>query len=80
MSGVNGTERSRTPTASNTAFEIAEGTTAAVGSPAHELTCFSCGARVTRSALLMQIANETTKRAEAFIEISKKARSQPRER
>jgi len=52
----------------------------AESSPAHELTCFSCGARVTRSALLMQIANETTKRAEAFIEISKKARNQPRER
>ena len=34
LSGVKGTERSRTPIASNTAFEIAEGTTAAAGSPA----------------------------------------------
>src|SRR5262249_47123115 len=34
FSGVNGTERSRTPTASNTAFEIADGTTDAEGSPA----------------------------------------------
>jgi len=49
-------------------------------SPAHELMCFNCGARTTRRALLMQIANETVKRAETFIELSKKARSQPRER
>ena len=34
LSGVYGTERSRTPVASNTAFEIADGTTAAAGSPA----------------------------------------------
>jgi hypothetical protein len=34
LSGVKGTERSRTPIASNTAFEMAEGTTAAAGSPA----------------------------------------------
>ena len=34
LSGVNGTERSRTPIASKTAFEIADGTTAADGSPA----------------------------------------------
>jgi hypothetical protein len=47
-------------------------------SPAHELVCFSCGARVTRRALLTQIADETTRRAEAFLELSKKARSQPR--
>ena len=32
--GTNGTERRRTPMASNTAFEIADGTTAADGSPA----------------------------------------------
>ena len=32
--GVNGTERSRTPVASNTALAIADGTTAAAGSPA----------------------------------------------
>jgi hypothetical protein len=34
LSGVKGTERSRTPIASNTAFEIAGGTTDAEGSPA----------------------------------------------
>ncbi len=34
LSGVNGTDRSRTPVASKTAFEIADGTTAADGSPA----------------------------------------------
>src|SRR6266849_3793964 len=33
LAGLNGTERSRTPTASNTAFAIAEGTTAVAGSP-----------------------------------------------
>ena len=50
----------------------------AESSPAHELVCFSCGARTTRRALLMQIADDTVKRAQTFIEISKKARSQPR--
>ena len=34
FSGVNGTERMRTPVASNTALAMAEGTTAAAGSPA----------------------------------------------
>src|SRR6266568_4742450 len=34
LAGTKGTERRRTPIASNTAFEIAAGTTAAVGSPA----------------------------------------------
>src|SRR5215475_3504494 len=34
LSGVYGIERRRTPTASNTALEIADGTTAADGSPA----------------------------------------------
>ena len=52
----------------------------AESSPAHELVCFTCGARTTRRALLMQIANETVKRAETFIEISKKARGQLRKR
>src|ERR1700730_7609743 len=33
LSGVNGTERSRAPVASKTAFEMADGTTAAEGSP-----------------------------------------------
>jgi hypothetical protein len=41
---------------------------------AHELACFSCGARVTRPALLTQIADETTKRAQAFLQRSEKAR------
>ena len=50
----------------------------AESSPAHELACFSCGARVTRRALLTQIADETVKRAQTFLERSKKARSQPR--
>ena len=49
-------------------------------SAAHELVCFNCGARVTRHALLTQIANETVKRAETFLDLSKKARSQPRKR
>jgi hypothetical protein len=47
---------------------------------AHELVCFSCGARTNRPALLMQIADETTKRAEAFLELSKKIRGQPLKR
>src|SRR5215467_12799069 len=34
LSGVNGTERRRTPIVSNTALEIAEGATAADGTPA----------------------------------------------
>ena len=34
LSGLKGTDRSRTPIASNTAFEIAGGTTDAEGSPA----------------------------------------------
>jgi len=48
--------------------------------PAHELLCFNCGARVGRRALLAQIADETVKRAQAFIELSKMARRQPRKR
>src|SRR6185503_8412605 len=50
----------------------------AESSNAHEMACFSCGVRTTRRALLMQIAEETVKRAQAFIELSKKARNQPR--
>jgi hypothetical protein len=41
---------------------------------AHELVCFSCGARVSYRALLTQIADETTKRAQAFLQRSEKAR------
>src|SRR6266550_8594881 len=40
LSGVKGTERSRTPVASNTALEIADGTTAADGSPAPQGAAF----------------------------------------
>jgi hypothetical protein len=47
---------------------------------AHELVCFSCGACVTRHALLMQVADETVKRAQTFLELSKKARNQPHKR
>ena len=46
----------------------------AESSPAHELACFSCGARVTRRALLGQIADETVRRAETFLNLSRKTR------
>ena len=39
-----------------------------------ELACFSCGFSTTRRALLMQIADETVRRAEAFLDASRKAR------
>jgi hypothetical protein len=45
-------------------------------SPAHELVCFSCGASTSRRALLMQIADETVRRAERFIARSRKMRGQ----
>ena len=48
--------------------------------PAHELVCFSCGAVVSRRALLAQIARRTMKRAERFLEDSKKQRTQPGKR
>jgi hypothetical protein len=43
-------------------------------SPAHELVCFGCGLCTTRRALLMQIADETVRRAEAFLEKSRRQR------
>jgi len=45
------------------------------GAPAQELTCFSCGARTTRRQLLMQIAEETVRQAEAFLESSRRQRN-----
>jgi hypothetical protein len=46
-------------------------------SPAMELVCFGCGLRTTRRALLMQVAEETVRRAQAFIEASRSQRGQP---
>ena len=43
-------------------------------SPAHDVVCFSCGARTSRRALLSLVADETVKRAQAFLELSKKMR------
>ena len=39
-----------------------------------EVTCFNCGLSTTRQALLMQISDETVRRAQAFLESSRKAR------
>jgi hypothetical protein len=36
--------------------------------------CFSCGLSTTRRALLMQVSEETVRRAQAFLEASRKAR------
>jgi hypothetical protein len=41
---------------------------------AHELVCFSCGAHIARRALLMQITDETVRRAKAFLERSRRYR------
>jgi hypothetical protein len=48
----------------------------ALGEPAcpTEVACFSCGLSTTRRALLMQISNETVRRAQAFLDASRKAR------
>ena len=40
----------------------------------HELVCFNCGLSTTRSVLLMQVAEETVRRAQAFLDASRKAR------
>jgi hypothetical protein len=47
-----------------------------LGEPAcpTELACFNCGLSTTRRALLMQISDETVRRAQAFLEASRKAR------
>ncbi len=47
-------------------------------SPAHEVFCFGCGTSTTRRALLMQIADRTMERAQAFLQQVKKQRSEPR--
>jgi hypothetical protein len=39
-----------------------------------EVACFNCGLSTTRRALLMQISDETVRRAQAFLEASRKAR------
>ena len=46
-------------------------------SPSLELACFSCGARTTRRALLMQVADETVRRAQDFLESSRRQRHRP---
>ena len=46
-------------------------------SPALELACFSCGSRTTHRALLMQVADETVRRAQAFLDASRSQRRQP---
>jgi hypothetical protein len=46
-------------------------------SPAPELACFRCGLCTTRRALIMQIADETVRRADAFLEASRKLRNRP---
>jgi len=39
-----------------------------------ELACFDCGLSTTRRALLTQISDETVRRAQAFLDASRKAR------
>ncbi|HEY1291300.1 MAG TPA: hypothetical protein VGF58_23445 [Burkholderiales bacterium] len=47
-----------------------------LGEPAvpNELACFNCGLSTTHRALLMQVADETVRRAQAFLDASRKAR------
>jgi hypothetical protein len=42
-----------------------------------ELICSGCGERTTQRALLMQVANETVRRAQAFLEASRRQRKAP---
>ena len=46
-------------------------------SPALEVVCFTCGLNTTRRALLMQVADETVRRAQAFLEASRSQRNRP---
>ena len=46
-------------------------------SPVLELVCFACGQGTTRRALLMQVADETVRRAQAFLEASRSQRNRP---
>ena len=39
-----------------------------------ELACFTCGLTTMRRALLMQVADETVRRAQAFLDAARKAR------
>jgi len=39
-----------------------------------ELACFNCGLSTTRRELLTQISDETVRRAQAFLDASRKAR------
>jgi hypothetical protein len=43
-----------------------------------ELLCSDCGKRTTQRALLMQVAEETVRRAEAFLQQSRRQRQAPR--
>jgi hypothetical protein len=43
-----------------------------------ELVCSGCGQRTAHRALLMQVANETVRRAQAFLEQARKQRERPR--
>src|ERR1051325_3010884 len=48
----------------------------ALGEPSSptEVICFACGLPTTRRALLMQIADETVQRAQAFLDSSRRSR------
>ena len=39
-----------------------------------ELACFNCGLSTSRRALLMQVSDETVRRAQVFLEAVRKAR------
>ena len=65
LSAVYGTERRRVPVASNTAFEIADGTTAALGSPAPQ--GFSVG-RSTNSMMISGTSGKVENRIACPIE------------
>ena len=42
-----------------------------------ELVCADCGQRTTQRALLMQVADETVRRAEAYLDASRRLRNRP---
>ena len=39
-----------------------------------EVACFNCGLSTTRRALLMQISDETVRRAQTFLDAARKVR------
>ena len=45
--------------------------------PVQELACSGCGLRTTHRALVMQIANETVRQAQAFLAASRRQRKAP---